>query len=168
MKTLRPNKIQLITFAFFALLYVLATMIGNRYMFVFNEQSEKSIPGVMWYVDMEDKDFDMGAIIAFTPPKLPDHFNSYQKGKSNFVKYVKGESGDEIKIIGGNVYINDIKLTEISSHVVEKLKLKVSDITYTLDKDEIFVYGTHPRSYDSRYFGAIKLDKVIGESFELF
>lgn len=157
------EKIHLIVIVVFAILVQLSTIVSDRYLFVFDEQPEKSIPGVVWYIDKKDKDVEIDSTVAFYPKDIPSYFKDY-----NLIKYVKGSSGDVVSIKDGSVFVNEKKLTEVHPKVVEKFNLSVVDKTYILKTGEYFMYGTHPRSFDSRYFGPVNVDQFIGEGFAIY
>lgn len=78
-------------------------------------------------------------------------------------KMVAGLPGDRVKIEAGNVFINDAFIGDVH-YGAKKLGKPVSywDKTYTLGKDEIFVYGSEEHSWDSRYWGSYPLHLVRG------
>lgn len=84
-------------------------------------------------------------------------------------KTVAGLPGDEVRIVQGRVYINGHLLTDVS-YGVAKLGKSINywDKTYRLGKDEIFVFGSEPHSWDSRYWGPYPAALVRGRLHLLF
>jgi signal peptidase I len=162
------NKYQISVLVLLLPMLYLSSIFTDNYKIVFNEQEDKSIPGSVWYVDLNDKDVDINNIVAFKPPVLPTKFEDYSDREIHFLKFVKAKEGDLITIKADKVYVNKTYLTSISRAVVKNLDLTVKDIEYRLNENEYFVFGDHPRSYDSRYFGPVKINLVIGESHEIF
>ena len=84
--------------------------------------------------------------------------------EKNIIKRVIGIPGDKIDIENGEVYRNDIKLDEkyLDSVTTDERNEKYSHIV--LDDDEFYVLGDNrPVSLDSRTFGPITRDRIIGE-----
>ena len=86
------------------------------------------------------------------------------------VKRVIGLPGDIITIKLGNVYINNSKMIEYyltdetTTHCFLDNEYIRSECTYTLKEDEYFILGDNRlNSIDSRTFGPIKEDNILGE-----
>jgi signal peptidase I len=101
---------------------------------------------------------DRGDIIVFRYPADPKQF---------FIKRVVGLPGETVEIANGIVkiyndkYPNGTVLSEKS--YLDPEVLSAGSRTVTLKFDEYFVMGDNrPASLDSRYFGAIKRDAIVG------
>lgn len=97
-------------------------------------------------------------VIFHKPKKATKNREFYQ----DFLKEIVGTYGDDVEIIDNKVYING----EFKGDIFEKdsygnsiRTLKAGKLE--LKKDEYFVMGTNPKSYDSRYWGAIKQDEIL-------
>lgn len=97
-------------------------------------------------------------VIFHKPKKATKNREFYQ----DFLKEIVGTYGDNVEIIDNKVYIN----SEFKGDIFEKdsygnsiRTLKAGKLE--LKKDEYFVMGTNPKSYDSRYWGAIKQDEIL-------
>lgn len=94
-----------------------------------------------------------GQIIVFHSPVVKNE---------DWIKRVIGTPGDVVSIRGGQVYINNKRLSEPYVHrnfVYNYAPIKVP-------KGYLFVLGDNrPNSYDSRYFGLLKESSVEGEAF---
>ncbi|HPQ92988.1 MAG TPA: signal peptidase I [Caldisericia bacterium] len=114
---------------------------------------------------------DRGDIIVFRPPNSPSHDEEY-------IKRVIGLPGEWVDYDRDtkSVYINGILL-------IENMKLSESDYTQEisppsteghkrgikLEEGEYYVLGDNrDSSKDSRFFGAISDDSIIGEAFIIF
>lgn len=86
-------------------------------------------------------------------------------GEDNYVKRVIGVPGDEIEIINDTLYINDIVYAE--DYLTENYSEGVSIRYFSTEKipeGTYFVMGDNRKhSYDSREFGVINKDSIIGE-----
>lgn len=92
---------------------------------------------------------------------LPKHINY-------LVKYIKGIPGDLIQVKNNKLYINDeyqgsIKKYDLQGKILESSLPK----NYTLRKDEYVLLGKDDNSYDSRYFGIVKKEKILKEACEI-
>lgn len=87
------------------------------------------------------------------------------------LKYMRGMPGDTVEVRKNDqVFING----EASEHGLllagEKLGQPASKFygKATLKEDEYWFLGTSPRSFDSRYWGAVTRDQIIGRAYPLF
>ena len=77
------------------------------------------------------------------------------------LKKIAATAGDLVNTNREGVYINGIsikntKVFEFGSH---QERLNFTPMNRILEKNEIFVVGEHPKSFDSRYFGVIDINK---------
>lgn len=120
--------------------------------------------------------------------KLTPRWSSYQRGDivvlhppagwedstdTPFIKRVIGLPGDTVQIKpDGHVYVNGTKLDE-SSYTFhdatgqdQPTTAFGSQTSWTLGPDQLFVMGDHREaSEDSRAFGPIQIEEVIGRAF---
>ena len=103
-------------------------------------------------------DADRGDLVVFNRP--PDLQTSNIK---DFVKRVVGVEGESIRAEGGVVYVNGRPLDE----PYLSAKVQTSDFAETVvPPDHVFVMGDNrPNSRDSRFFGPIHKDLLVGEVF---
>jgi signal peptidase I len=107
-------------------------------------------------------------IYKFTQPKRGDIVVFIPPGDSgkDYIKRVIGLPGETIEVKGGNVFING-KLLE------EPYRISAPDRSnygpLKIPKDHIFVMGDNrPNSADSRYFGPLPINRVIGKAFLIY
>lgn len=94
-----------------------------------------------------------GEIIVFRSPVVPSQ---------DWIKRVIGVPGDTVSIRHDNVYINGKLYPE------PFLKYRKSENygPVTVPPGDLFVLGDNrPISYDSRYFGMLKQNRVLGRAF---
>ena len=77
------------------------------------------------------------------------------------LKRIAATAGDWVNTNREGVHINGVsikntKAFEFGSH---RERLNFTLMNRVLEKNEIFVVGEHPKSFDSRYFGAIDINK---------
>lgn len=105
-----------------------------------------------------------GDYLSFVNEKM-DRF--YPHGYP-FVKLVRGIPGDKVEIKNDVLFINGNKIERLFLHDKLKVPAGTFDTVYTLQPRQYFVMGTFPRAYDSRYWGPISEEKIIGKARPLF
>jgi signal peptidase I len=104
-----------------------------------------------------------GDIIVFEFPEDPD---------KDFIKRVIGLPGDTVEIRNKEVYINHQRLETPQavykeSHIVSGPRDNYPAIT--VPPNSLFVMGDNrDQSYDSRFWGFVKLDAVKGKAFIIY
>jgi signal peptidase I len=84
--------------------------------------------------------------------------------QSEFIKRVIGLPGDKVEGRDGAVYVDDVRLEE---SYLKQPELPIRDFgPFLVPDDSLFVMGDNRRaSQDSRFFGAIPIDDVVGKAF---
>lgn len=133
--------------------------------FVFNSTY---VLGNSMYPTLKEKDrlFALKVPLYFSGPARGDVIvlEAPDNADKDYIKRVIGLEGDTIKIMEGNVYLNEIMLVEDY--------IDLDSYTHIYDENEwvvpegkVFVLGDNRlegASKDSRYFGCIPLDSVKG------
>ena len=84
--------------------------------------------------------------------------------KVNIIKRVIGVGNDKIEIKNNALHINDKMIENTLGLFTEE-----DDLLYTVENDSFFVLGDNIKeSRDSRYFGTIKTNNVMGKVFLIF
>lgn len=106
------------------------------------------------------KPFERGDVVVFKSPKNPD---------IEYIKRIIGLPGDKVMVKESEVYVNGRKLTE--KYISEKTNLwdggySKEGIATTVPQGYLFVMGDNrPRSSDSREFGPVTKESMIGQVF---
>lgn len=106
-------------------------------------------------------DLNRGDVVVFSrPPGLP----AGPDEPEDLIKRVIGLPGDELVTRDGDVYVNDRLLNE--PYLPEGTASYGLDQPITVPDDQVFVMGDNrENSTDSRVFGPVDTDSVIGRAF---
>ena len=116
-------------------------------------------------------DIDRGDVVVFDRATM----NGSQIEHDDLIKRVIGLGGESIEIRDCSVYIDGTKLDEpyLPNRDIGLANLSdrcgvVSMPLTTIENDEVFLVGDNrPQSFDSRMFGPIKKDLIVGQAFVL-
>jgi len=165
-------------------LVVFLEYFSMNYQIRFDPQVERCLPDHTFYlIDTNDKEMIRGKIMNFTALGISPWLNEgnpkyvtnqlkelFLDGKE-LLKIVSGVPGDQISITEDVIMVNDKVIIEgdvlINAQILNKDK-SVFTKTFTLGEGEYFATGTHKLSFDSRYWGVIHSDQVIGHGIPLF
>ena len=108
-----------------------------------------------------DRPPQRGDIIVFNPPQILREQNYTEA----FIKRIVGLPNEKVEIKEGKVYINDRVL-------VENANLKPPNYQWgpqIVSKNSYFVLGdSRNNSYDSRYWGYVQRELIIGKATKIF
>jgi len=149
--------------------FVIQTFVAQPYQ-VKQQSMEMTLePGQYVLVDKLTPRVDAykrGDIVVFKPP--PDWV---QPDNTPFIKRVIGIGGDTVEVRDdGKVYVNDIALNEPylfeDDGVAEPTDADPDRDSWTIPDGELFLMGDHrSNSADSRAFGSVPIDNVIGRAW---
>jgi len=110
--------------------------------------------------------YHRGDIIVFTPPVSVDE----SPERKPFIKRVIGIGGDTVELRNGKVYVDGVALDEPYLYAIDGSTQATAPegdgTSWTIEPGQLFVMGDHrARSTDSRQFGPIEVDAVIGRAW---
>jgi signal peptidase I len=111
--------------------------------------------------------YSRGDIVVFTPPA-----SWVQDNGTPFIKRVIGEGGDTVKIKDGEVLINDTAIEEpyvyadVPGGDPQETFASPDQDSWVIPDGQLFLMGDHrSNSADSRVFGPVPVEQVIGRAF---
>jgi conjugal transfer pilin signal peptidase TrbI len=140
--------------------------IGQRFLIGGDDQVDRCLPGTRIYlIDTDNKDIWRGDLIAFRAERMAPYF----KDGKVIVKIAAGVTGDRVKVGSQQTTIN-------ASVIIKGLPLadKLGKPSSAFKRDETipaaayWVTGKAAKSFDSRYWGYVYDDQVIGRAYALF
>ncbi|MGI8477173.1 MAG: signal peptidase I [Thermomicrobiales bacterium] len=119
---------------------------------------------VLPWEDRQGKD----AVYLFHPPQRGDiiFFNPPTVSDKPYIKRVLGLGGDTMEVKGGSLFVNGVKVDEpyIAPNITDCNQANCQP--WTVPDGDIFVMGDNRRnSSDSRVFGVVKIDSIIGKAW---
>lgn len=148
------------------LILALENYLGERFLIGGDDQVDRCLPDKRIYIiDTFNKDIWRGDLMAFRAKRMSPYFKDGQI----IVKIAAGVTGDHIKVDGHQTTINGALIIE-GLPLAEKLKKTPS----TFNRDEniplsaYWVTGKTAKSFDSRYWGYVYDDQVIGRAYAIF
>jgi conjugative transfer signal peptidase TraF len=92
-------------------------------------------------------------------------FGSCASGAAPVLKYVAAIGGSEIRVSAAGIAVDGRVLANSSAHRLDRrgrLIPRFADGTYRLAANEVWLYSPAPWSWDSRYFGPVTKDQIVG------
>lgn len=155
-------------FLIMSLLYALGAAFSARFVIAGDPQTIRCIPGYdVYLVDKFDREPERGGLFVFLSKDLSPVYGEGTK----MLKYMRGMPGDTVEVRSNDqVFINDLASEYGLVLATEKLGLPASKFygKTTLKENEYWFLGTSPRSFDSRYWGAVTRDQIVGRAYPLF
>lgn len=124
------------------------------------------LPADFYMIDHSDKSIKTGELIAFNMPKSVRFIPENER----VIKIVAGVGGDKLKVTMDGVYNGD-KFFEANARRISK-KYNIPSILIEkeliIPEGEVFLIGQTNHSWDSRFWGTVKLNSVIGKTYAIF
>lgn len=121
-----------------------------------------SIPMGLYFLKPYDKETSLkkGTFVVFSVPQKATKNREYYE---DFIKEIVGTYQDNIEVKNNKIYINnklmgDILEKDSYGNSIRTLKEGKQE---KIKQNEYFVMGSNPKSYDSRYWGAINKKDIL-------
>lgn len=124
------------------------------------------LPADFYMIDHNDKSIREGQLIAFNMPKTVPFIHKDER----VIKIVAGVGGDRLRISMDGVK-NGSRFYKVNARRISiKYKIKPEDIEREIivPEGEVFLVGQTEHSWDSRFWGPVKLNSVIGKTYAIF
>jgi conjugal transfer pilin signal peptidase TrbI len=120
-----------------------------------------SLPQRFFVLTTNPEDIPRGAYVVFN--------HTIKNKKACLLKQVAGVAGDVIRFEGKGLFINGHYIATAKSYSEAGLPLNPI-LPSIIPENYLFVRGTHPDSFDSRYeaFGLIPTSRVLARAYPLF
>jgi len=155
-------------------------MFKSRYLIMYDPQQERCLPNYSIYlVDLKDKELVKGKPYAFKAKgimpwldnihekarKLKDH---YKDGRV-LLKVVDAIEGDKIKVGENTLWINGKVHPAGGLILAPTLQLPKSTFVrdITVKRGEYWFFGRTNNSFDSRYWGPVVQDQIVGRAYPI-
>ncbi len=140
-------------------------MIAQRYRLGIDWQVERCLPDTrVVLIDLRSEIPERGALIAFRGQGLAPIFPD----GTQMVKILVGLPGDLVDVSPTRTTINDIEVAR-GLALAEWLgqPAEVFARTFSIPEGHYFTVGRSANSFDSRYFGLIRDEQVLGQAWRL-
>lgn len=151
----------------FAFMFMLYEYVWGRYTILPDKQiGVRSTPYKFFLVDEWDKSVVMDQPIVFLARRMEPVFPDDQL----VVKFVRGLPGEPVRVQNGQVRVADREQDPIPPQQAHNLNkpLRSYDADYVIPESSFFAMGTHPRSYDSRYWGVVHETEIVGRAIPIY
>ncbi|QSV17601.1 signal peptidase I [Photobacterium ganghwense] len=150
----------------FLLIWQFWVFFQNNYRIGIDTQLEQSLPGYHVYLtDLNDKELVVGKVYQFRTKGLSPFYSDGEK----MVKYLRAIPGDEVSVQSGTITVNN---KQVAWGLAQSNRLGVDESHFygkkILAAGEYWFLGTHMNSFDSRYWGSVNEDQIVGRAYPLF
>lgn len=150
------------------ILAVVCMYVGARYRIGHDQQLTLSIPGDRVYViDLWNHSPERGGRFAFRSEGLEPVFDD----GTIMVKFMEGMPGDHVRIgAGDQIIINDKPTSFFGLHQASTLGMSAESFRGegTLGDGEYWFLAPHKLSIDSRYYGSVNEQRIVGRAYPIY
>lgn len=137
-----------------------AEVLGDRFRLAYDSADEPCLPYRLYAVDLTRQTPQRGELVVFDGGTVTARFGE----SPSFTKKVAGLPGDKVRVSAEGAWVNDTFVGALSQPVLQRAGLTVAAVAgeWSVPAGKMFVVGTEPRAFDSRYYGMVPLDAVQG------
>lgn len=150
----------------FVLMFAFALYFTDRYTIAFNGANSDCLNSRAYLIDKWDSTFTNDQLIAFTM----NVENGIHKKGTTWVKKVAGIPGQKVFVTHEDVIVENKRYPLTTSYVLGKLNKDFDSVknSWELGKNDIFMIGETITSFDSRFWGPIQKNDVVGKAYAIF
>lgn len=140
---------------------------NSRYIIASNSTASNCLQASVFLVDTWDKEVGVNDLAAFVMNKP----NKVYPLGGKWIKQVVATQGMTVHVFEDKVTISDGRTIQNGmTHVLSFLQQTIADIepVHTLSTGQLFMMGDTKTTYDSRYWGAITTQNVLGKAYAIF
>jgi len=146
---------------------VIGHSVTQRYSIGIDDQKELCLEGShRWYlIDHWDRTFDANDLMAFAGDQRVEPFF---KNDQTFIKRVKGLPGQTIDQEGDAIRVDQADIGRgfpLLGHT--GVTKAIGESSFRLQPMTFWVMGDQPKSFDSRYWGVVYQQQIIGKAYAL-
>jgi conjugal transfer pilin signal peptidase TrbI len=147
----------------FSLIAVVILLLASKFTLAVPSQEYSCLFARYFLVDKTNITIKRDRLIAFNLPVDTPYF---KKG-SRWIKKLVGVPGDRVIVGIDEVLINGKSYKNNMRQLLMKIELSESAIIreFVLAEDEYFMVGETPLSYDSRFWGVVHAQDMIGDAY---
>lgn len=141
----------------------LVNTVGTRYHLAFDATNVTCLPWRVFVLDGQKIDLkairrgDLLQFVARNAKPLPDGFK--------VTKFVAGLPGDKIVVKANQFYINGEHFGSLPHLLMLRKPSGYFDREFVVPEGQYMMIGTELESYDSRYWGPIHDDQILGRAY---
>lgn len=152
---------------------IIFTIIGSyflyfneRYTFAYNSALTSCLNAKLLLVDKWDLNVRKGDYAAF----YMSHENPFYPVNRKWIKKIAATEGQTVHVTDSSVTVGSTVDLLSMDYILAKLKQDASIYTFSkvIPKNELFMIGETVTSYDSRFWGTVKQDEIIGKAYVVF
>lgn len=146
---------------FLLLLYLSGVTFGYNILI----SNTNSLPFVLFLKTPDKENLQTGDIVTFIY-KYKDYYK-YKVGQ-NFTKKIGCSQGEHLETIDNQFYCNRkfIGIAVIKDGVGQELEVK--NYNEIVPNGKYFMIGTNTKSFDSKYYGYVDKDDILGVTYGIF
>lgn len=154
------------TAIFLLMIHTLVTLNDGKYSVAIDIQRNfHCLPWTVFWVEKSPSEWKpaRGDLVQYEARRMGHGFDQMR-----VVKLIVGVEGDRIDVRSGRVFVNGTYMGGLN--LLRELKKSMADYERTtiVPPGRYFVMGSQPFSYDSRYWGLITNEEILGRASPLF
>lgn len=145
--------------------FLIQTFFVGRYLISIDDQYfEKCLPYTLFIGDKDAiESIKVGNLAYFKSEEIEP---GLKKGQL-VVKIVAAVYGDIVRVKNNRLWINGVDYGELRLNKTLRKNEGDYDRSIEIKKDELFMLGTLPGSFDSRYWGPINKSQVVAKGYAI-